>query len=381
MGNIISYVEGCLDAFKSRSITSVDSLVLSQLSYIHFDRALPHFSLPVRVGDLFKAEYFEGLFGGIRVPELNRALFTAAAASPRFRDIQIFSHVSHLDCELEKQFSATCFLLPDLGVYVAFRGTDGTLVGWKEDFNMAYRFPVPAQQEGAEWLRKCAEDAVGDIRVGGHSKGGNIAVYAAMKCLPELSHRIKAVYSHDGPGFKSEVIGSAEFKAVAPIIDKTLPQSSLIGMLLQNQERYTVVKSDRFWIYQHDPFSWQTEGCDFVYEDNVTGGAEYLNSTLRDWLEQLPDDRRKMFVDTVFDVIQSTGAETFSQIAKNPRKYLPMLYEAEKRLDPECRHAAVETARGLASLAVKNLGSAVEPDWADIDFLRRDVRRTVDGGT
>lgn len=366
MGNIITYVEGCLETFGQRAFSEVDSLVLSQLAYIRFDAAMPkrRFFNPVRLAGLFKAEYFDGMFGGIRVPELNRALFTAAAASPRFRDIKLAAHVSRLDCEMQKQFSATTFLVPDGTVYAAFRGTDGTLVGWKEDFNMAYRFPVPAQQEGADWLRACARRTSGRIRVGGHSKGGNIAVYAAMKCLSELSGRLEAVYSHDGPGFKREVIESGEFAAAVPLVHKTLPQSSLIGMLLQNQEDYTVVTSDKFWICQHDPFSWQVEGGGFVCKDYVTGGAEYLNATLRDWLEQLPDERRKLFVDTVFDVIRSTGADTFSQIAKSPQKYLPKLYEAEKNLDPECRRAVHETVRGLAALAVKNLGATFEPGAA-----------------
>lgn len=126
---------------------------------------------------------------------------TALAASPRFRNIQMLGYTEQFDAAEEKQFAAVCFqITPDL-CYIAFRGTDSTLVGWKEDFNMAFKCPVPSQKTAVRYLTDAARHCRGKILVGGHSKGGNLAVYAAVKCSEDIQKRIERVYSHDGPGF------------------------------------------------------------------------------------------------------------------------------------------------------------------------------------
>nr|WP_238473040.1 Mbeg1-like protein [Desulforamulus profundi] len=107
------------------------------------------------------------------------------------------------------------------------------------------------------------------LKIGGHSKGGNIAVYSSIKCRQSVQKRITHVFSHDGPGFRDEVFQCHEYLIIKDRINKILPQSSIIGMLLQNQEHYSVVKSNRIWFMQHDSFSWLIDGSDFQYAQSV----------------------------------------------------------------------------------------------------------------
>lgn len=368
MANIIDYCENELRSFDAFPFSEVDSLVLAQLAYLEYkDAVSPRFQ---RMGapalkELFRAELFEGMLGSIRAPQLNRALLAACAASPRFRDIRLCGYVSQLDIAQQKQFAAVTFLLPDGSVYAAFRGTDGTLVGWKEDFNMVYRTPVPAQEQAALYLTKAMKVFPRvPFRTGGHSKGGNLAVFAAMKAAASEKKRLAAVYSHDGPGFRSDVFAGQAFSSVEASVRKTMPQSAVIGMLLQSQERYTVVQSDEFWLGQHDPFSWQVENSAFLQAEAVTQASEFLGSTLAQWLETLPDDKRQELVDTLFSLLEATGAETLGDLGKNWQQNIAAVYEAGKALDEETRSWIFSVFAALGKLAVKNID--ILPDWAEL---------------
>ncbi|MBQ9959673.1 MAG: DUF2974 domain-containing protein [Oscillospiraceae bacterium] len=379
MANIIDYCESELRPFTEHPFSEVDSLVLSQLAYIQFENAVP--ARMQRLGaptlrDLYRAELFAGMFEGIRVPQLNRSLLAACAASPRMRDVQLCGYVSQLDIAAEKQFAAVTFLLPDSTVYVAFRGTDGSLVGWKEDFNMAYQTPVPAQEQAALYLAKALKVfSRSRFRVGGHSKGGNLAVFAAMQAPDSAKARILDVFSHDGPGFRKDIFASPAFASVSGQVRKTMPQSAVIGMLLQSQEQYTVVKSDEFWLGQHEPFSWQVENGSFSRADAITDASEFLGETLADWLETLPDDKRQTLVDTVFSLLEATGATTLDELSDNWQQSIAAVYEAGKALDEQTRSWLYSVFVQLGKIAVKNidiLPAAGKAAWEKLQgFLGR----------
>ena len=370
MKNIIGYVETEMSTLAAKKFNAVDSLVLSQLSYMRFEDIVPPLSRaskPVRIGNLLRAEKFASMFRG-HSTDNNRALLFALAASPRFRDIAVNYYVSKTDAVLGQQFSAVTFILGNGSAYVAFRGTDETFVGWKEDFNMAVICPVPSQKEAAAYLNEAASHLPRSLELitGGHSKGGNLAMYAAMKCRNGVRDRITAIYNHDGPGFREEVTRSPEFKAIEGRIHKTLPQASLIGLLLHDRESYAIVESNRVTgIMQHDPFSWSVGDGDFVYANKLTGGAQVMRRALDQWLGTLTDEKRRVFIDTLFQVLEAADVSEFTGLSENGRKRAALMIASIRNIDPEIKKFVSRAVSDLIRLSWKSLRTNHRPATAE----------------
>lgn len=356
--NIIDYVESQMEDFEDAKFNRVDSLVLSQFVYIHFNKVVPELAdnqVPVRIGDLLKAEHIPHMLHNVRDSKSNHRLLLALGMSPRFRNIRMCCYFDSFNITEQKQFAAVTYLLNDETAYVAYRGTDSTIIGWKEDFNMAFISPVPAQQEGVTYLNAVAELFPHVLMVGGHSKGGNIAVYSAMECHQAVQDRIVSIYSHDGPGFRDEIFTSEKYASIKARIHKTLPQSSLVGMLLQHQEDYAVVESKQFWIMQHDPFSWVINKGDFQYTQGITGGAEHINTVINQWLSSLDDEKRELFITTLYSVIESIGVVNLNDFSEDWRKKAITAMETVRGIDTETKRFVFETIKSLLALYVKNL--------------------------
>ena len=357
MKNIVNYVVEAIHTFENKDFNPVDSLILSQLAYLKFDSIVPSpldNLTPVPIKEI-TAVGNDTLFQNVREGKCNRQLLFALINSPRFQNISLGYYANQFDGKTEKQFSAVTFLLNDGSAYIAFRGTDSTIIGWKEDFNMIFTSPIPSQEAGVAYLNVIAGKIPGKLRIGGHSKGGNIAVYSAIYCNKSVQGRIEQVFSHDGPGFRDEVFNSQEYQVVKDRIHKTLPQSSMIGMLLQHQEQYSVVKSNRTWLMQHDPFSWQIDNGDFQYSTSVTKSASYMNKTLNQWVNSFDDQRRELFINTLFRVLQATGATTFYDLTGDWPKRAIAALNAMREIDDETRVFLFQTVRSLFVLAAKNI--------------------------
>lgn len=369
--NIIGYVIGERESFRSRAFTAVDSLVLSQLSYLHFDGVVPDTvrGTPVTILEIARRGTPDTLFRGVLDGGNRRKLFAALAQSPRFCSTGLAFYVDRLDDKAEKQFSAVTCLPEDGTVYVAYRGTDATFVGWKEDFNMAFLTPVPSQQEGAAYLNIVGHEFPGGIRVGGHSKGGNIAVYSSAACDPDVQERIIGVFSHDGPGFREEFLRGPEYGRIRDRIHKTLPQSAMVGMLLQHSETYSVVKSNRIWLMQHDPFSWAVEDGDFVSVETVKSGALFMDETLNSWAESLDDQKRETFVNALYAVIKATDAKTIYDLTDRWYEKAVAALGAVRGMDEDTRDSVLQTVGLLFRLAVRNLR----------EMRRKAIRRRLAG--
>ena len=357
MNNIITYAETALDSFSVRPFCDVDSLVLSCLSFLDIPEELTDAhdwrGLPLK--ELYRAEHFDRLLSVTFAPDRTKQLLTAVAASPRFRDIRVMGYVSHLDRQQEKQFSAMTFRLAPRSSYIAFRGTDGTVVGWKEDFNMAFRSPVPAQKEAMAYLSQAGRHCPGDILVGGHSKGGNLAVYAAANCKPNLQNRISRVYSHDGPGFLPQVLQAPGMAAILPRMEKTLPQSSVVGLLLEHQEALKIVKSRGVSVLQHDPFTWLVEAGSFVTLDQLTRDALHLDRTLSAWLQAVAPEQRERIVDALFGILETTDVQTFTELRADWQNKLPAVAREMRHLDADTRAMLFQALKELAALSIKTL--------------------------
>ncbi|MCH3942997.1 MAG: DUF2974 domain-containing protein [Atopobiaceae bacterium] len=362
--NIIEYVETEFATFAERPFSEVDSLVLAKLSYLHW-MAVPCIRHEFRgqagptLHDLYRAEWFAGLFETQMDRDLDRRLLAGVVASPRFRDVSVANHVDVVDEACDKQFSATTFVLPDQGAYVAFRGTDNTIVGWKEDFNLAFVTPVPSQRAARDYLERAARHLPGTLRVGGHSKGGNLAVYAAARCRPECQARIVQVYSHDGPGFNRKALEHLSSSDISGRVSKSVPESSIVGMLLEHQEPYHVVRSDEVGIMQHDPYSWLVSDGTFVAADGIDGGASLMDETLSEWIDGMDAEHIERFTNALFSVFGASGAKKFQDMTIEDYRAQA---EALVGMDPDERRMFLETLRTLASIGARNIVGAAQAE-------------------
>jgi hypothetical protein len=377
MKTIVEYVADSNDNFSSRPFCSVDSLVLSQLSYLQFEGLVPgsgDAAPPVSIAELAGSGPDDSLYSKISGQDNNQRLLQALVASPRFRDIRLSAYVSKTDQQAEEQFAAITCLLDDGTAFIAFRGTDTTFVGWKEDFNMAFICPVPAQAESVAYLDEAGGKASGNLRIGGHSKGGNLAIYAAVYCQPEIQDRVIDVYSHDGPGFRDELFICPQYQKIACRIHTSMPQSALIGMLLHHQENYDVIKSSRVGILQHDPFSWIIDEDDFHYVETVHNSSLLMNKTVNNWLETLDDDKRGLFIDTLYQVVTATDALTFYDLPDDWRKKAVAALTAIKSIDPDTRKFIRKTLVSLLLLPIKDFRDAQMENLQEVkDWIKDKV--------
>ena len=326
MSNIFDYLTWRGDLlFTQDAPNGVDALIFSGLAYIPFVGRASEETVTLREA---AAEFLalEDCEARVRLKN-DLPLLRQAARSDRFGLTKITMYRDLLIPEQETQFAAVTFLLDDGTAFLAFRGTDDTLVGWKEDFNMSFQQTVPAQRLALQYTRDVALEYNLPLRLGGHSKGGNAAVFAAARSSPMIQGRILEVYNHDGPGFTDYLMGDPGYRAMVPRIKTYVPQSSVIGMLLEHEEPYTVVKSRQVGLLQHDFYSWEVLGRDFVKMEEVTEGSQRLDTTIKAWFAQMTNQERSQLVDVMFTLLGTGGVENVWDIfhPKNIRKYLKTL--------------------------------------------------------
>ena len=360
MANIFDYIEWRGDlTFNQSPFNEIDNLILSRVSYFPFDYILENNEI-LTIEDAY-ARFKKLNLENVRIlMKEDIDLFPALARSKRFSGLFLKNYTNKRDLQEEKQFSAITILLPDGTTYVAYRGTDNTLVGWKEDFNMSFMQSVPAQKDAKDYLNNVAGQITGKLRVGGHSKGGNLAIYASAFCNAEIQERIIEVYNNDGPGFFDEIIETESYQNILKKIHTYIPQSSIIGRLLSHEEAYTVVKSTSVGIYQHDLYSWQLMGAKFIEVEEVTKESEFIDRTLKTWLKTVDAEQREKFWVALFEILSSTNAETLSQISENWFVNSKIIFETYRNLDDESREIINKTLRSLFSIMKGNIRTKKE---------------------
>lgn len=344
MANMMDYIDWRGDlSFSEAPINEVDTLILSQICYVDFENIVSSsFNKPIMLSSAVKTylrrHKGEPAYLGAIVPSEIIALMSKAAYSKRFSSVRICGYVNIICDDREMQFSAMTFLINESLAFVAYRGTDDTIIGWKEDFNMSFMHPVPAQTEAVSYLEAAAATRREKFYLGGHSKGGNLAVYALTKCSPEAKARVLEAYNHDGPGFSREFIDSPQYDSVRSRIRSIVPQSSVVGMLLEHEEKYDVIKSTQNGIMQHDSFSWEVMGGSFIHLDTVTKESKFIDRTVKQWLSELSPEERESFVDKLYEALCSTNAKTLTELNADKKS----LVKAISGLDEETRSVAMK---------------------------------------
>ncbi len=295
----------------------VDALIFSALAYIRFGGSVESDPrLPVPLAEVL-ADFFSLEDHRQRIRDKqDLRLLEALQRAPRFSRVRLCHYQDLLIPEEETQFAAVTFLLDDGSAFVAFRGTDHTLVGWKEDFNMSFQDTVPAQRLALEYLGQIAQAHPLPLWLGGHSKGGNLAMFAAIHSDRILRQRILGVFNHDGPGFREYVTQNPVYEEMVPKLHTYVPQSSVIGTLLEHEEPYLIVKSSHVGIFQHEFYTWELDGPGFVAVEELTADSRFLNQTIRNWLAEMTLEDRTEAVEAIFDLLEAGQVESVSDILK-----------------------------------------------------------------
>ena len=382
MANLMDYLDWRGDLTLAVSpFNEVDALILAELSFVDFEGIVP----PPEVGRGIRlheaAEAFFARHGGrdvdmgVLVPDGISQMLRKLMASPRFCGMTLNGYEALLDDEVEEQFSALTIDLGNGSIYISFRGTDDTIVGWKEDLNMSFLEEIPSQKQAVDYVARIARQyPEKTLRIGGHSKGGNLAVYSAAKSSGDIQERIVAVHNNDGPGFIWDISKTPGHKRIAGRIHTVLPQTSVVGMLMEHEKHYQVVYSTYDGLYQHDGFSWQVKGTQFVHLDDFSREGKLVDEALSSWADSLNTQQREALAEALYSVFTATGAKTLSELNEEKLKSASAMLKTYKNLDRESRRMVSEMFKIFFRLGTKNFVlDTQEEGGRELENLRRRI--------
>ena len=309
---------------------------------------------PIHFSDLLDTDRFKITVTGPQTGDVEREL-GLLAASPRYQDLEISNYVEVFEETAHTQFAAMTFTYRQEWAYVGFRGTDGSFAGWRENFDMALEPPVGCQQLAVEHLEAEARRLPCKLYTGGHSKGGNIATYAALRCTKDVQSRIARVYDHDGPGFKTGFIDRTEFDALDGRMHRTVPVDDVVGQIMDTPVPTRAVMSNGRGFEQHSVFAWEVADAmnDFVYEPDLSETSKITHRILDEWLASFSDDELPLVIDAVFETIEASGVTRVGEFFEGSSTIVGLIIEVAKKLEPEKRDMVLPALKSFARIAAK----------------------------
>ena len=352
MTNILDYLAWRGDlSFAQAPFNEVDGAILSRVSYFPFHR--------IGLDEASSGSLGEAAEAFLALPDIAEAvlfrddypLMKVLPECSRFRDLELLEYRNTFDTENETQFCVITVRLEEERYFISFRGTDNTLVGWKENFNMGFAAPVPSQRLARDYVNDLMEKRPGTLILGGHSKGGNLAAFAGAFCDEEKQARIDSVWNYDGPGFEKRLLEHPGYDRMRRRIHTLVPQSSVVGMLLEHEEKFDVVHSERSSIFQHDIYSWNVERDHFLHLETVTEGSRYLDAAVKEWIAHMDYGRREAFVDALYTILRNTNAQTLREMKAKPAAATMAMLRSFTEMDEETRKMMAGTLSALLRCA------------------------------
>lgn len=344
MSNIIDYAQG-LKAYSFDKIffKDLDVLALTEVAYLPFEQIITEGEITLEK----LAQYYTTLNGEkgeilsvITTPRID--LLRILGCSARYGTIEAFDFINKIDSNIERQFSAITYRLEDEKYLVVFRGTDENLIGWKEDFHMTFMHEIPAQQSAHQYLEKRMIEYPGEYIVSGHSKGGNLAIYACSKLDEEKQNSVTGIYAFDAPGLHESLLESEGFLRIKDRIASYIPQDSMVSVLLEPPVNAKVVKSNAILLLQHDTFSWEVGQIDFVQIENQSQLSIHADKVISSWLDTMSNNEKQEFSDVIFDVFLESGINKFADITIDTPKKIINIVNNMTRLTSEQKKMTIQ---------------------------------------
>jgi len=357
MKNMLDYIkEFGHVSFEERAFSEIDALVLTELEYLPLEKVVPsdengeNFVTVKEIAE-YMQEHKQELFdeNPMMITQERHEVSQVIADAPRFQSLKFFGVVSEWDKDTTKQFAAVTVEVEPSVRLVVFRGTDETLIGWKEDFLMTYSPLVAAQTDAKEYLAKQASLFDGDLMVSGHSKGGNLAIYAAATQEEDVQLRIVDIFCFDSPGLYRSVLETKGYQNIVPLAMRYIPQDSLVGLMLESEVPYVIVKSNASGAMQHSAMTWEIEDGQFIKMEKLTKNSQLNDQTLKKWTESVSDEELELFWNVFFELLFSVGIDTVNDLYGQFMHYVQEFLKAAGNMDEEKRELLTRIALLLVS--------------------------------
>ena len=357
MKNMLDYIkEFGHVSFEERAFSEIDALVLTELEYLPLENVVPsdengeNFVTVKEIAE-YMQEHKQELFdeNPMMITEERHEVSQVIADAPRFQSLKFFGVVSEWDKDTTKQFAAVTVEVEPSVRLVVFRGTDETLIGWKEDFLMTYSPLVAAQTDAKEYLAKQASLWGGDLMISGHSKGGNLAIYAAATQEEDVQLRIVDIFCFDSPGLYRSVLETKGYQNIVPLAMRYIPQDSLVGLMLESEVPYVIVKSNATGAMQHSAMTWEIEDGQFIKMEKLTKNSQLNDQTFKKWTESVSDEELELFWNVFFELLFSVGIDTVNDLYGQFMHYVQEFLKAAGDMDEEKRELLTRIALLLVS--------------------------------
>ena len=357
MKNMLDYIkEFGHVSFEERAFSEIDALVLTELEYLPLEKVVPsdengeNFVTVKEIAE-YMQEHKQELFdeNPMMITQERHEVSQVIADAPRFQSLKFFGVVSEWDKDTTKQFAAVTVEVEPSVRLVVFRGTDETLIGWKEDFLMTYSPLVAAQTDAKEYLAKQASLWGGDLMISGHSKGGNLAIYAAATQEEDVQLRIVDIFCFDSPGLYRSVLETKGYQNIVPLAMRYIPQDSLVGLMLESEVPYVIVKSNATGAMQHSAMTWGIEDGQFIKMEKLTKNSQLNDQTFKKWTESVSDEELELFWNVFFELLFSVGIDTVNDLYGQFMHYVQEFLKAAGDMDEEKREVLIRVALLLVS--------------------------------
>lgn len=357
MANYLDYLRFRGDlSIKQDPLNPIDSAILSALVYLPLDDIMKY-RQSVPIGEVARLLLDNPLYRVDDLPEIEKTLLELLRRSPRFSSARITNWETKFNYNPAIQFAAMTVLFENKTAYIVFRGTDTTMVGWNEDMVMSYAPTINGQFLATLYLKQMsAKYPKRKLFVAGHSKGGNLAIFAATHLSMKIQERISYVYNLDGPGFEKNLLQNKRYKNIQHKILTFIPQGSIFGRMLDHNEPHIIVKSStRNLLAQHVPDTWDIGRTNFIEMPEVTNGSIFIDKTLRRWVEEVPRSRRKLLWKAIFEAFEKADITDLSQLTDGKIQSAISFTKAFRGLDPKTKKLAIKVAVHLFHNARQNL--------------------------
>ena len=348
MANLTTYLKYYKNlSFKEVPFNEVDNVFLAELSYLNwkgivptelnkisFKEAASQFLDREKSQDTKNSKFIQNIIGHLK--DMKDGL--------RFKNCLLGNFAHILDDN--EQFGAICIYLGDGQVYVSFQGTDDSITGWKEDFEMGYKFPTLSQADSIKYINNAITWSDTEVYLGGHSKGGNLAICAGMYCKDNIKNKIKRIYNNDGPGFEKEQFNSKEYNEILDRIITYKPEDSIVGMLLYNSSKTEIVKSKEKGIFQHDLTTWECFGT-FLEKGKLSENSKKVDTRIKDWIDKYSVEDRETLVKTFFESLYKINVKTVDDFRHIEFSQLVEIINEMKNVDTDTKKLYLDAIKNL----------------------------------